>query len=66
MTRDEFRHGVFTRDNFECVVCRENKKCIAFDPCGCVCCCYTCSQKLLKAICPTCNASIKDWKKVNI
>ncbi|XP_039305272.1 E3 ubiquitin-protein ligase cblA-like isoform X2 [Solenopsis invicta] len=38
-----------------CIICLSEKSKIAFIPCGHLCCCKDCIQKLLQEKCPACN-----------
>ena len=42
----------------ECIVCRENKRCLAFQPCGHVPSCHRCFEQLTK--CPMCRQVVEN------
>jgi len=46
-----------------CIVCRDNKKDALFLPCGHVCCCCECGEKL-DSKCPLCRSSILKTMKI--
>mmetsp|Transcript_6811 Transcript_6811/g.10542 ORF Transcript_6811/g.10542 Transcript_6811/m.10542 type:complete len:200 (+) Transcript_6811:55-654(+) len=45
-----------------CVVCEATEKVVMFDPCGHVCCCHACGDRL--ATCPMCQEQIQTQKRV--
>ena len=49
-----------------CVVCLENKKTHAFNPCGHMCVCETCADKIIQgnAKCPMCRGDITSSLKI--
>ncbi|XP_025405953.1 E3 ubiquitin-protein ligase LRSAM1-like isoform X2 [Sipha flava] len=49
-------------DELECIVCMEKQFDVLFIPCGHLCCCWKCSEKL--TLCPMCRTLIS--KKVDI
>lgn len=50
--------NISTNNSYEegiCMICLFEKSQIVFVPCGYLCCCKNCIQKLLQEKCPACN-----------
>lgn len=52
------------REEDECNVCRENKKCFMVVPCGHVVACGACSDKVELGRCPVCRRRGREWKRI--
>lgn len=48
----------------DCVICLENRREVAFIPCGHRCICISCSKSYIGAICPLCRFPYKDILKI--
>jgi hypothetical protein len=45
-----------------CEICKVNRKCIAYKPCGHILSCWSCAIKIKN--CPNCNKEIKNFLKI--
>jgi len=52
------------REEDECNVCRENKKCFMVMPCGHVVACGACADKVELGRCPVCRRRGREWKRI--
>ena len=51
------------RNVAKCVICLDNEVTIALQPCGHICACYGCSEKLQKE-CPICRTTFKTTLRI--
>jgi len=55
---NEFCPSAPLLDDFECIVCMETQFDVLFIPCGHLCCCWKCSEKITS--CPMCRTDISN------
>jgi hypothetical protein len=61
-TKDARPDTLAEKPEEECVVCREHKRCLAFQPCGHVPACHRCAAQIDQ--CPMCRQPVKSTLRI--